>query len=185
MTDAELTKRLFVRDEPVPADLAMVFGAANEIDLDRRTRCGVELYRSSLVPKLLVTGGGVLAQRQPEAKRMADLAREMGVRPADLLVEDRSASTFENVQFSLAMLNDRDLLDQLSSVLLVSSEWHMRRVLLTAQRFFPPSVRLMCCPTLEGCTRDNWTASPGCRDVVLNEAMLLDTFVETGALDSP
>ena len=66
---------LFCCDEPCSADVAMVFGAANELDLARRTKRGVELYRSGFVPRLLVTGGGVLACTRPEAKRMAEIAR--------------------------------------------------------------------------------------------------------------
>lgn len=105
MTDEEITKLLFCCDEPCPADVAMVFGAANETDLGRRTIRGVELYRSGFVPKLLVTGGGVLARTRPEAKRMAEIARELGVPTRDLLVEDRSANTFENIDFSVALLD--------------------------------------------------------------------------------
>jgi hypothetical protein len=45
MTDEEITKLLFCCDEPYPADVAMVFGAAKELDLGRRTIRGVELYR--------------------------------------------------------------------------------------------------------------------------------------------
>jgi hypothetical protein len=87
MTDDEITRLLFVREDPVPADLAMVFAAANERDLQRRTRRGVELYQEGYVPRLLVTGGGVLARRRPEARPMAEVARALGVSGPDLLVE--------------------------------------------------------------------------------------------------
>ena len=36
MTDDQITELLFVREEPVRADLAMVFGAASEADLARQ-----------------------------------------------------------------------------------------------------------------------------------------------------
>jgi uncharacterized Zn finger protein len=45
----------------------MLFAAANEVDMERRTRRGVELYKAGCVTKLLVTGGGVLARTHPEA----------------------------------------------------------------------------------------------------------------------
>jgi hypothetical protein len=45
VTDAALSDLLFVRQEPASADLALVFGAANEDDLARRTRHGVRLCR--------------------------------------------------------------------------------------------------------------------------------------------
>ena len=60
----------------------------------------------------------------------------------------------------------------------------MRRVLLTVQASFSRPIRFICCPTGEGCNRQNWTDSEVCRNEVLNEAMLLEAFLETGALRS-
>jgi hypothetical protein len=182
MTDDQITGLLFVREEPVRADLAMVFDAANEEDLARRSRRGVELYRRGYAPRLLVTGGGVLALTRPEAARMADLARQLGVPEADLLVEAGSNNTFANAHYSLDLLRERGLLEGLATVLLVSSEWHMRRVLLTVQATFPQGIRLVCCPTPEGCTRETWTASEGCRREVIQELELLSNYREAGLL---
>lgn len=182
MTDQQITEFLFVRENPVSAELAMVFGAATEEDLACRTRRGVELYREGFVPRLLVTGGGVLARKCPEAKRMAEIARELGVPDGDLLVESRSSNTFDNVRFSRALLEAQGLLGRLTSVLLVSSEWHMRRVLLTAKAYFPSQLRLLCCPTTEGCNRENWTLSAAYRNDVLQEFCLLEALEETGAI---
>src|SRR4051812_42181998 len=182
MTDDEITGLLFVREEPVRADLALVFGAADEEDLARRTRQGVRLYREGYVPRLLVTGGGVLALARPEAARMADLARRLGVPEADLLAEDRSNTTVANARYSLDLLRERGLLEGLATVLLVSSEWHMRRVLLTVQATFPRGLRFVCCPTPEGCTRETWTASEGCRGEEIREWELFSAFREAGLL---
>ena len=182
MTDEQITELLFLREDPVSAELAMVFAAANEEDLERRTRRGVELYREGFVPRLLVTGGGVLARKCPEAKQMAEIARRLGVPDCDLLVESRSSNTFDNVRFSRALLEAKGLLDGLSTVLLVSSEWHMRRVLLTTKAYFPSQVRLLCCPTTEGCNRQNWTTSAAYRNEVLQELCLLEALEETGAI---
>jgi uncharacterized SAM-binding protein YcdF (DUF218 family) len=182
MTDDEITELLFVREAPAKADLAMVFAAANELDLAHRTRRGAALYHEGFAAKLLVTGGGVLAGIRPETKRMKDIAREHRVPDEDLLVEDRSSNSFDNVRFSLELLEQRDLLRRLSTVILVSSEWHMRRVLLTMKAFFPGNLRFLCCPTTEGCTRENWRGSQACRREVMREALLLETFLETGAI---
>jgi hypothetical protein len=182
MTDDEITELLFVREDPVPADLAMVFGAANEEDLARRTRHGVRLYREGSVPRLLVAGGGVLAALRPEAARMADLARRLGVPEPDLLIEARSNTTFANARYSLDLLRQRGLLEGLATMLLVSSEWHMQRVLLTVGVTFPRGIRFVCCPTPEGCIRENWTASEGCRGEVMQELELLSSYREAGLL---
>jgi hypothetical protein len=76
LTDEQISELLFVSEEPAAADLAMVFAAACEQQMQQRTLRGVELWRQGYVPRVLVTGGGVLAQRNPEAKRMAQIARE-------------------------------------------------------------------------------------------------------------
>ena len=182
MTDDKITELVFMCEDPVHADLAIVFGTANELDMKRRTQQGVDLYRAGYVARLLVTGGGVLAHTCPEARRMAQIARKLGVPDSDLLIEDRSSNTFENVQFSTSVLQEAQLFDTLSTVILVSSEWHMHRVLLTTQKYFPESIRMVCCPTREGCNRDNWTQAETCRKEVAGEALLLETFLETGAL---
>jgi uncharacterized SAM-binding protein YcdF (DUF218 family) len=180
MTDREISELLFVRQEPVPADLAMVFGAADEEDLAGRTRHGARLYREGRVPRLLVTGGGTLARARPEAARMRDLALRLGVPEGDLLVESRSNNTFANARYSLDLLREVGLLDRIGTVLLVSSEWHMRRVLLTVRATFPPRVGLVCCPTPEGCTRASWTTAKGCRAVVLQELAVFQSFRDAG-----
>jgi hypothetical protein len=66
--------------------------------------------------------------------------------------------------------------------LLVSSEWHMRRVLLTVRATFPPSVRVVCCPTPDGCTREHWAGSPARRAVGLRELAVLQAFRSAGLL---
>ena len=117
MTDDQISELLFVREEPVSGDLAMVFGAANEMDLIRRTRQGVRLYQQGYVPKLLVTGGGTLALVRPEALRMADLAHQLGVPEVDLLVEQRSTNTFANAYESLELLRGRGLLVSVAEII--------------------------------------------------------------------
>jgi hypothetical protein len=129
-----------------------------------------------------MTGGGTLAGRRPEAVRMRDLAVRLGVPEADLLVEDRSANTFANARYSLELLREPGRPAGLGAVLLVSSEWHMRRVLLTVRAIFPPGVRLVCCPTPEGCTRETWAGSPACRAVVLRELAVFQAFRSAGLL---
>ncbi len=182
MTDDQISELLFVREEPARGDLAMVFGAANELDLFRRTRQGVRLYQQGYVPRLLVTGGGTLAMVRPDALRMVDLARHLGVPETDLLIETRSNNTFANACLSLELLREHGLLDDMKTILLVSSEWHMRRVLLTVQKTFPLDLRFVCCPTLEGCTRETWAALEECRAEVLREWELLVAFREAGLL---
>ena len=182
LTDEQISELLFVSEEPAAADLAMVFAAACEQQMQQRTLRGVELWRQGYVPRVLVTGGGVLARRNPEAKRMAQIAREAGMPEECLLVEDQSSNTMENAKLSRELLERAGLLDSLQTGLLVSSEWHMARVLWTVKKFFPSTIHFLCCPTLEGCNRSNWTKSDECRQIVMDEAVLYTTFKSVSAI---
>ena len=173
---------LFVREQPVPAPLALVFGAMGDEELRRRVEHAVRLQRAGLAQRLLLTGGGAPGTPRTEAARMAEIVRELGVPDDTLLVEETSTNTFENASLSCELLQHRSLLEDLDTVLLVSAEWHMRRVLLTMQRAFPASIRLVCCPPTEGCTARTWRHTAACEQIVRAEATILRSFLDLGIL---
>ena len=86
------------------ADCIVGFGNFNT-DIARRA---AELYHQGYAPKVLFTGGlgrnteGLLPE--PEAVRFAKVAMECGVPTADILIEDKSANTKENIEFTRCLL---------------------------------------------------------------------------------
>ena len=86
------------------ADCIVGFGNFNT-DIARRA---AELYHQGYAPKILFTGGlgrnteGLLPE--PEAVRFAKVAMECGVPAADILIEDKSANTKENIEFTRCLL---------------------------------------------------------------------------------
>ena len=86
------------------ADCIVGFGNFNT-DIARRA---AELYHQGYAPKVLFTGGlgrnteGLLPE--PEAVRFAKVAMECGVPAADILIEDKSANTKENIEFTRCLL---------------------------------------------------------------------------------
>ena len=95
--------------QPEKADVIVGFGNFNT-DIARRA---AELYLQGYAPKVLFTGGlgrnteGLLPE--PEAVRFARVARECGVPQVDILIEDRSANTKENIEFTRKLLEDRGI----------------------------------------------------------------------------
>lgn len=91
---------LCLHQEPEKADCIVGFGNFNT-DIARRA---AELYRQGLAPKVLFTGGlgrnteGLLPE--PEAVRFARVAMECGVPEADIILEDKSRNTAENILFT-------------------------------------------------------------------------------------
>lgn len=115
----------------------------------QRLRYGAFLQRRTGLP-LLVSGGVPDRHSPPLAKLMADAAtHEFGV-PVQWQ-EDRSADTWENAEFSAAML----LPAGKRKVLLVTSAWHMPRAAASFRRFgleVVPAPTGFRAPALEGWT---------------------------------
>lgn len=76
-----------------------------------------------------MTGGtaGVSNQEHdllPEAIKMKNLAIEMGILEQDILVEDTSSNSFENVEHAFPLIPEK-----IDSIALISSEFHLKRCL--------------------------------------------------------
>ena len=91
---------LGMHQQPEKADCIVGFGNFNT-DIARRA---AELYHQGYAPKILFTGGlgrnteGLLPE--PEAVRFAKVAVACGVPEEDIIQEDRSANTKENIEFT-------------------------------------------------------------------------------------
>lgn len=100
---------LCLHQKPEKADCIVGFGNFNT-NIARRA---AELYHQGYGPKILFTGGlgrnteGLLPE--PEAVRFAKVAMDCGVPEGDILIEDRSANTKENIEFTRAMLEARGI----------------------------------------------------------------------------
>jgi uncharacterized SAM-binding protein YcdF (DUF218 family) len=100
---------LCLRQTPQKADCIVGFGNFNT-DIAVRA---AQLYRQGLAPKVLFTGGlgrntqGLMPE--PEAVRFARVAMEQGVPAEDILLEDQSTNTAENIRFTRRLLEEKGL----------------------------------------------------------------------------
>lgn len=92
-------------EEPQKADCIVGFGNFN-VNIARRA---AELYHQGYAEKILFTGGlgrntlGMLPE--PEAVRFAKVAVGCGVPESDIILEDKSTNTAENIHFTHDLLN--------------------------------------------------------------------------------
>ena len=132
---------------PQPSDAIVVFaGGVGESGkpgggAQERLQRAVELYKAGQAPNVVMSSGYVYSFREAEAMRA--LAIDQGIPAASIVVEDRAINTYQNVMFVDAILRDRHW----SSVLLVSSPYHMRRALLVWRKV-APEVRVIPAPPL-------------------------------------
>lgn len=124
-------------DVPGPADTLVVLSAGLVLDdvagehvrLDHEStaRCmhATRLYKRAGGCRIVLSGGK-LDPAGPEpalAHAMRDFVVELGVRPADILLEDKSRTTYENALYSKALLPD----EADRRIWLVTSAAHMNR----------------------------------------------------------
>jgi len=118
-----------------PADIAVVFGARVYADgrpsdaLADRVRTACRLYQQGEVNKLLFSGGPGDGAT-PETLAMKQMAVQLGVRPEDILVDDKGLNTLATVR------NTERMFSQLKPrrILAVSHFYHLPRIKLAYQR---------------------------------------------------
>ena len=126
---------LCLHQEPEKADCIVGFGNFNT-DIARRA---AELYLQGYAPKVLFTGGlgrnteGLLPE--PEAVRFARVAMECGVPEEDIILEDKSRNTAENILFTREMLQELGLMQP--RVLGVHQPFMERRITAAMGVYWP------------------------------------------------
>jgi uncharacterized SAM-binding protein YcdF (DUF218 family) len=118
----------------MPADAAIVLGAAvwdTEVSPVFRERINhsVELYRAGKVRKLIFTGGQGNRGEPTESSAAQRYATQNGVPAVDILIEEKSHTTYENILYAKEIADTQGL----KKVLIVSDPLHMKRAVEMAR----------------------------------------------------
>ena len=115
--------------EPRRADAGVILGAAvwggkrpSPVLLERINK-GYEIYSKKYVSKLVLTGGGYPGDRTESEVEKSELVRK-NVDPKDLIVEDKSNSTFEQIVFVRDKLYRKNGWNR---IIIVSDNFHLFR----------------------------------------------------------
>ena len=109
---------------------------------------GAQLFLDGWAPLLIFSGGlGTITRRlwsEPEADQFARIAMGMGVPAGDILIENRSTNTGENVDFTRQLLAERGL--DPASFLLVQKPYMERRSYATFMKRWPEKRAIVTSP---------------------------------------
>ena len=116
------------------ADAAIVLGAAVWSSgvspvFRERINHGIDLYRTGKVRKLIFTGGQGNSGEPTESSAARDYALQSGVPAQDILIEEKSHTTYENIRYAKQVADAHGI----KRVLIVSDPLHMKRAVLMAQ----------------------------------------------------
>ncbi len=184
LTDEQLTKLLFsdIEDDNEKGDCIFVVGSSKAIKY--RLPKAVELFNQGRASKILFSGGVKWEGSElPEALELKNEAIALGVPEKDILIEETSLHTLENVLASLLVLDREFHLHNIQRLLVVTTSYHMRRLHLTLRTYMPDWIKFTLCPAEDNNTReDNWFLTETGRKRVKDESVKVIKYVRQGAL---
>jgi uncharacterized SAM-binding protein YcdF (DUF218 family) len=125
--------RYGAHDRAARSDCIIVLGAAVQGSaaspvFEERIRHGISLYNAGYAPKLIFTGGFGDGQTHSESGVGRAIAIRQGVPARDVLVEETSRTTQQNLFEARAVMRRHGL----DSAIVVSDPLHMRRAMMMA-----------------------------------------------------
>lgn len=183
----EIVDRLLfqdLEDTGGSADCIIVLGSAKAAKY--RVPVAVDAYKAGRARKIMLCGGAVRdfpVGKCSEAEDMYKATLELGVSEENIILENSSQNTVENILFSLVELQRAFWLNRVSRVLLVTTAYHMRRSLAIARYLFPKHIAIVPCPANDNNTRrDNWMNTPVGIERAKGEAMNIVRCVINGVI---
>ncbi len=181
MKDEDITKYIFLNDTDLKGDVAFIFGTSNswKSSVER----AAELYKKKLVPKIIVSGGKNIHTGIIEGNKIAEELIAIGVNKEDILIENKSTNTLENVRFSLEVIDREIGLSNIKTIVCVVKNYHARRALMTIRKHVPKNIKLKAAAynsEYYPFTKDNWTKSELGREKVMEEFEKIKIYLAKG-----
>lgn len=134
----------FKEDDNKDGDAIIVLGCKNMPILEDRVKYAAKLYKEKRANLLLLSGGGIYKDKL-ETDIMLDLALKYGVDLNNMLLEKESTNTPENLINSYRLLKEKITSNNIKRLLIVSSDFHMKRCELTVEKILPNRVEYSYC----------------------------------------
>lgn len=165
------------------ADCIMILGSLKATKY--RVPVGVSLYKEGRSSKILLSGGKPRPEFNniKECYLMQDEAIKLGIPKSDIIVEDTSLTTKENIICSLLPLDRYFKLSNIKSIILVTTAYHMRRSILMAKTYSPNWINFIPCPASDTHTRrNNWYKSEKGFYNAKNEVLKIISYINEGSI---
>ncbi|WP_240419590.1 YdcF family protein [Paenibacillus periandrae] len=125
-----LGKFLIVNDKPIESDAIIVLTGGGQ----ERIHAAISLYREGFAPLVIISNA--------REDGIYESIIKLGVPASNIIKETKANSTYTNAQYTLNIMNEHNL----KSALVVSSDYHMRRVKFNFNHIFSSSgIRLTYC----------------------------------------
>lgn len=149
-----------IKDNGKPSKYGLVFG--NSMLIKERVAKAVELYNNKRIQKVIFMGGinGVSNQNNsiiPEADKMKEIAIETGINENDIILDNTSNNTFENIDNAISLLKNE--IDTIKNITVITSEFHLKRCYAIIKKKYP-NINITLVAAKDGFSdSDNWFLS--------------------------
>ncbi|MFH1598038.1 MAG: YdcF family protein [Patescibacteria group bacterium] len=176
----KITQYIFLESKPCKADLVFIFGTRHKEALNKF----LELYSQGLVQKVIVSGGINKVTGQNEAEAMASFLIDKGVPKEDIMVENQSSNSLENVLLSRKIIEKKTSYSNLKKILVIVKHYHSRRALMTLKKHFPKTVKFIPVTyEVYGFSRENWSTTKLGKEKVMSEYQKVKEYLKQGDLE--
>jgi uncharacterized SAM-binding protein YcdF (DUF218 family) len=162
---------LTLTEHPQQADVIIVLSGGQG-----RVEKAVELYKAGYAPYIILSNAKESTSR---LGNMLQTALDLGIPQDAIYSEDEAKSTYQNAEFTLPIMKKHDF----KSAIVVSSEFHMRRVKLLFDRVYKKSgIELTYVESPSGYNSKRWWSDRKSRETTFNEyvKMFGNTFGYNG-----
>ena len=187
--DSTITNVVFsdVSDDLKNNKWCIVFG--NSLQVDERVRTVIEKYMEGRFERIVLCGGtaGISNSNnntESEASRYKKKLLEAGIPESCIYLEEQSQNTFENIDNAMKIIGALD--GKVSSLSIITSEYHLKRCILAFAKKYP-QISVTAIPACDGYSdRNNWFNSPNewntGRCMVTWERNLLTRYAKEGKI---
>ena len=148
------------------SDLVIIFGTRHK----QSAKKAFQLYNNGLTDKILITGGKGNNNILSEAEELAEDLISLGVKKSDLIIENKSDNTLENVLFAKEKIEQTIGFENIKKVIAVVKHYHAKRALMTLKKHFPKDIELFpAIYDINNFNQNNWHQREVGRRNVLSE----------------
>ena len=175
----DLTRFIFLEDEPQPADILFIPGNGHA----EPSELAAKLFREGYAPRILPSGryaigsGGFVGQKSgakeysgsfdTEWAFMRHILLENGVPENAILREDEATYTYQNAIYSRRRTDSEQL--TIRRAIICCMPMHARRAKMYYETLYPDAKLFVCPAPGTPITKDNWMLEPDGIDQVLSE----------------
>lgn len=171
----KITDHLLIEQtELYPADLGFVFGSY--AFCDPLVQKAADLYHQGYFPQIIVCGAPLNIQGEVEATYIKNKLIKKGVPADNILTEERSTNTQENIEFAKEIIEQEIGLDNVKSIIGIGQLYAARRYMMTIKRRWSEVFNMHASVNGFDCARHDWPHHPDFRRHVLKEWQKLQDY---------